>query len=298
MDDLNAFDALWDFGDPAGTEARFRALLDDPRMTPALALEVQTQIARTLGLRRRFAEARALLDGLVPRFEGDSARVRTRWLLEAGRTYASAIHADDKPTAQALYLGAWSLARAHGEDRLAVDAAHMLAIVAPTPEAQDAWHASALALAEGSPDPAARRWRASLLNNIGMAHHEAGRHAQALAAFQAALAARLADGANAQTVQIARWMVAWELRFNGAHEQALAMLRELDAEHSAQGSADGFVFEEIGENLLALGRGAEAQPWFARAWQLLQDDPEVAGDAARRERLRGLAQAPASERKP
>jgi hypothetical protein len=58
------------------------------------------------------------------------------------------------------------------------------------------------------------------------------------------------------------------------------------------------VFEEIGENLLALGRGAEAQPWFARAWQLLQDDPEVAGDAARRERLRGLAQAPASERKP
>ena len=170
--------------------------------------------------------------------------------------------------------------------------------VAPTPEVQDAWHASALALAEGSPDPAARRWRASLLNNIGMAHHEAGRHAQALEAFQAALAARRADGANAQTVQIARWMVAWELRFNGAHEQALAMLRDLDAEHNAEGSADGFVFEEIGENLLALGRGAEAQPWFARAWQLLQDDPEVAGDAARRERLRGLAQAPASERKP
>jgi len=298
MEDLKAFDALWDFGDPAATEARFRALLDDPCMTPELALEVQTQIARTFGLRRRFADARALLDSLVPQFEGDCARVRMRWLLEAGRTYASAIHGDDKPTAQALYLGAWALARAHDEDRLAIDAAHMLAIVAPSPAEQDAWHSNALALAERSPDPAARRWRASLLNNIGMTHHEAGRHAQALEALQAALAARLADGANAQTVLIARWMVAWELRFNGAHEQALAMLRELDAQHAAQGSADGFVFEEIGENLLALGRGAEAQAWFARAWQLLQDDPEITGDAARRERLRGLAQAAAPERKP
>lgn len=298
MDDLTAFDALWDFNDPAATEVRFRALLDDPRMTPPLALEVQTQIARTLGLRRRFAEARALLDSLVPRFEGDCARVRTRWLLEAGRTYASAIHGDDKPTAQALYLGAWALARAHDEDRLAIDAAHMLAIVLPSPAEQDTWHSNALALAERSPDPAARRWRGSLLNNIGMTHHEAGRHAQALEAFQAALAARLADGANAQTVLIARWMVAWELRFNGAYEQALGMLKDLDADYRAEGSADGFVDEEIGENLLALGRGAEAQPWFARAWPLLENDPEVAGDPARRERLRRLAQEAPPARKP
>ena len=31
------------------------------------------------------------------------------------------------------------------------------------------------------------------------------------------------------------------------------------------GESDGFVPEEIGENLLALGRAEEARPYFARA---------------------------------
>ena len=49
------------------------------------------------------------------------------------------------------------------------------------------------------------------------------------------------------------------------------------------------MFEEIGENLLALSRDAESRESFARAYELLRDDPYLkANEAARLERLKKL----------
>ena len=44
----------------------------------------------------------------------------------------------------------------------------------------------------------------------------------------------------------------------------------------ADGPEDGFVEEELGELLLALGRGDEAGPYFARAHEMLREDPWLA----------------------
>ena len=54
----------------------------------------------------------------------------------------------------------------------------------------------ALATARAARDPQARRWEASLANNIGWSLHDAGRHEEALASFRDALAARERDGAD------------------------------------------------------------------------------------------------------
>ena len=70
----------WNFDDPAASEAAFRrALAERPGGDDALTL--QTQIARTLSLRSRFAEAHVLLDTIEPQLAGAGAEPRVRWLL-------------------------------------------------------------------------------------------------------------------------------------------------------------------------------------------------------------------------
>lgn len=297
--DPSDFDDLWDFADPAATERRFRDLLADPRVIarPALGVEIETQIARTLGLRRRFDEARAVLDAARERLDHVAAaapsaaavaKARVRWLLERGRTHASAIHADDPAAAMALFVEAFDLARAIGEERLAIDAAHMAAIVAADPARQERWNLDALALAESAADPKARRWRGSLLNNLGMAYHDAGRYDDALHAFERLREVREAAG-DSSAVFIAWWMIAWTLRYLGRHAEALAVLDRLEADAAARGEPDGFVFEELAENALAVGDDTAAREWFAKAFPLLADDPSVRADPVRLDRVRELA---------
>ncbi len=72
----------------------------------------------------------------------------------------------------------------------------------------------------------------------------------------------------------------------GQVEAALAILRQLEAAEEE----DGFVYEELGECLHALGKPGEARPYFRRAYGLLSQIEWVAGDAERLERLRSLGE--------
>jgi hypothetical protein len=61
--------------------------------------------------------------------------------------------------------------------------------------------------------------------------------------------------------------------------------------------AEGYTREEIGECLLLLGRPAEAAPYFARAWDLLHNDPWLIQDEPQRlERLKRLGSLKGSSR--
>jgi tetratricopeptide (TPR) repeat protein len=161
------------------------------------------------------------------------------------------------------FLSAWELARAAGEDGLAVDAAHMLGIVEP-PDVAREWNGRAMDLARTSPDPAARRWIGSLANNMGWACHEAGDDDVAIALFTQSRDAFLADG-RVDRARVARWSIARCLRSRGDVEEALDAQQVLLAELDALGKTDGYVLQEIAECLVALGREDEAQPLFARA---------------------------------
>jgi tetratricopeptide (TPR) repeat protein len=187
-------------------------------------------------------------------------------------------------------VDAWEIARAAGEDGLAVDAAHMLGIV-EQPEVARTWNERAMELARSSDDPTARRWVASLANNMGWAAHDAGSYEKALALFELALEERRARG-ESTPLRIARWSVARCLRSLGRADEALAIQRELLAELDASGVTDGYVPEEIAECLLALERPDEARPFFARAHAELSTDAWfVEAEPDRLARLESLGRA-------
>jgi len=267
-------DALWDFAQPAVSEERFRAAFG--AATGEEAQVLRTQLARSLGLQRRFAEASAELDAVAA---GElTPLVRTYLALERGRVANSSAHPAE---AAPLFRAALAEAEAAGFDYLAADAAHMLAIVEPG-EAQIEWAERALAIAEGSADPRARKWVGSVTHNLGWTLHDLGRFEEALSRFERALAFREEQG-DAEPIRIARWTVARGLRSLGRHEEALAIQRAL----ADAGPEDGYVSEELGELLLALDRPAEARPHFARAYELLSADAWLADSEP--DRLRRLA---------
>ena len=260
-------DTLWDFGDPAATEARFRLL----------EAEVQTQRARTHSLRREFPEAHAILDLVEPLATNENARLRVRYLLERGRTHNSA---KEKDLARPLFREAWELGQSAGEEGLAVDAAHMLGVMESGPES-DRWNEEALTLAESSAYPKARKWVATLCNNLGWTRHGEGKFTEALTLFERAQCARKeADEAGRE--RVARWCVARCLRSLGRLDEALEIQQALRSEHDAAQTPDGYVFEELGECLLALKKSAEARPHFARAHELLSADPFLPTDEPER----------------
>ena len=225
---------LWDFDDPAGSERRFRRLAessDGPSATYAW-----TQVARALGLQEKYDEAQALLDRLT----ADDAEAEVRIAMETARLLRSG---GEESEALPHARRAAAAAEAAGLDELHVDALHMVALLVG-PDARLAAHHAALDRARASEDPAARDWDATLLNNIGMQHVEAGDHPAALAAFEEALAARERIGDPART-RVARWMVAWSLRQLGRTGAALELQLELKAELDALGRRDPFVDEEL-----------------------------------------------------
>jgi tetratricopeptide (TPR) repeat protein len=229
---------LWDFGDPAGSEARFaEAARNEPDTTTRQVL--LTQLARAQGMQDAFDKAHATLDGL-----GDVAALdpepAVRALLERGRLANSA---GDPAAAAPLFRDAYDRAVAAGLGGLAADAAHMLGIALP--DEHEDWFQRGMAAADGSPDRLARRMEGALQNNLAWAYADAGRWPDALPLLDGAVEARRAAGDPAGLF-FARWARARALRALGRHDEALAELRELAA--TPEGAADSDVADEIAAN--------------------------------------------------
>jgi tetratricopeptide (TPR) repeat protein len=258
--------ALWDFNQPALSEERFRAALATAGGDDALIL--QTQIARTYGLRRDFERARQILQAIEPLARTAGDEVRTRLALELGRSYASATHPpelqtpESKALARAAYETALATARGAQLDGLAIDAIHMLAFVDTAPADQLKWAQQALAVVEASSQPAAKRWEASIRNNLGMALYQLARFDEALAQFNRAVTLRERSG-SAEQVRVAHWMVAWTLRAMQRHDEALAIQLGLERECDAAGQPDGYVFEELEHLYRAQGNDDRARHYAA-----------------------------------
>ncbi len=269
------FDALWDFSNPAGTEIRFR----EYEASGAEALELRTQIARTLGLQQRFAEGHVELDE-VDRADSNDERVRIRSALERGRLHNSS---GDRVAARRFFEMALTLAEQAREDNLAVDAAHMIAIAAPSESIE--WNERALALAGESVDPKARAWRGSLLNNLGWSYHAMKDYPMALAYFEDAIAFRKEQG-KADEIRVAEWCF--------ARSAALARPDRggaLDPAAARGGGHRRRIRLRGARRAAAAPRaGDEARPKLARAYELLSKDAWLQRDEpARLDRLRRLA---------
>jgi tetratricopeptide (TPR) repeat protein len=245
-DNQAQIDALWDWEDPTGSEGRFQAAADaaDSELTRDVLL---TQVARALGLQQKYAAAGKLLDSL----SAPDPELRVRVELERGRVLNSS---GSPAEARPLFESAFEAASAADFEHLAVDALHMVAIVAAAGE-QEPLNRRALELAAGADDPRARQWRASLLNNLGWTTFDRGDYPAALALFEDALVERAKQGKVAQ-VQVARWCVGRTLRALSRLDEALAVQRALAADHAAAGTSDPFVQEELTELESALRAGS------------------------------------------
>ena len=263
---------LWDFDDLDLSEARLRAQLEE-ETTDAGRSDVVTQLARVEGLRGRFEECDALLDE-AEALGGATARV----LLERGRRERSSGRAG---AGRALFEQAFEQARANGEDVLAVDAAHMVALV----ENGETWTARGVEIAASSDDPGVRYWLGPLYNNVGWSRYETGDAAGALEAFELALASRERDDPRPYEREIARYAVGKALRALGRPSEAAAALEQCLAWAAEGGVEDGYFHEELAEDYAALGRDAEARGQARRALELAPEDD----DPSRLARLRDLA---------
>lgn len=292
--ELPKFDAFWNYADPADTELRFREVLPLAEASGDNDYHAQllTQIARTQGLRRQFDEAHATLDTAAAMVGEHTPIAAVRLLLERGRTFNSS---GKQEIAMPLFRGALDRAVAAGLEFHAVDAAHMLGIAAPVDE-RLSWNLHAVELAERASLPRAKGWLGALYNNIGWTFFEQKNYDSAEDYFR-----RNEEWCNERNLSreslIARWSIAKARRMKGFAEEALGLQLALLIELESEGGQDGYVFEELGECLLALGRADEAAEYFGAAHQLLSQDIWMQhNEAERLERMRILADAGKEEK--
>jgi tetratricopeptide (TPR) repeat protein len=225
-----SLDALWNFDDPVASEAALRRVADAVT-DPVERAELQTQVVRALGLQGRFDEAERLL-ARIPRHD---PVVLTRIELERGRL----LNSDGDPDAALPhFLRAIHGARRAGNDFLLIDALHMAAIV--DSEHAEHWFQEAMRELADIRDLRIQRWTVALCTNYGWHLHDAGRFAEALDAFRAAVTASLRFG-TADQLFVARWAEARCLRSLGRRAEALVIQQALHLERPD----DEYVAEEL-----------------------------------------------------
>jgi tetratricopeptide (TPR) repeat protein len=274
---------LWDFDDLDATEQRFQALLQQDEAAQA---EILTQLARVEGLRGRFEEGEQLLRR-AEAVGGAGTAADARIQLERGRLRRSG---GDEEGARPLFDSAFEIARRAGEQFIAVDAAHMAALVAPDHAGMLFWTHRGIEIARESDDPEVGYWLGPLMNNLGWAHFEAGECEAALEAFQRALEARERTPERRAEIEIARYAVGKALRALGRPAEAAQALEQAVSWAESEGKPDGWFHEELAEDYAALGRVGEAREQAKLALSLLLEaDESFERDAERAERLRRLA---------
>lgn len=276
---------LWDFDDLDASERRFRTLLDEESSGSGRA-EVLTQLARVQGLRGDFAEGEEFLR-TAESFAAESDAARARIDLERGRLRRTS---GDAEGALPLFESAFRVALDSNEEFLAVDAAHMAALVQPEQAGRVAWAERGIELADRSEDPEVRYWLGPLFNNLGWEYYESGDYEPALSAFQRALESRERSPDRPAEIEIARYALAKTLRALGRPAEAVPLLEQAVAWARSEGSPDGWFHEELAESYAALGREEEAREHARAALQLLPDaDASFQHDAVRSGRLSRLA---------
>ncbi|MEM7335867.1 MAG: tetratricopeptide repeat protein [Chloroflexota bacterium] len=280
------FDEIWNYSQPKETAVEFRKLLQEPHIQNDLNAKLQllTQLARTQGLQRKFDEAHAILNEVEPRLNDALTVAKIRYALERGRTFNS-----NKQTelARPLFLQAYELSQANGEDFYTIDAAHMMGVLDGDLEAQMAWNLIAMEAAKKTTSARARRWIGSLSNNIGWTYHDQGKYEEALAMFEQTQAFFIDEIPNAGRERIARWCIGKMYRLLNRLDESLDVQKQLERAYAELEDDDGYVQEELGETLFAMGQKYKAIPHFAKAYYILsQDDWLIANESERLERLK------------
>ncbi len=283
---MEDFDKMWNYGDPNATEIKFKEVLaNSGGKDHCYVLQLQTQIARTYGLRALFDEAHIILDGVEKQLPAKADISTVRYHLERGRTFNSS---GKKHQAKAQFELAEATAKDLNEDNYYIDALHMLAIVAPHDEAISIQE-KALIKTEESKNEQAKNWLGPLYNNLGWSYFDNGEYEKALSIFLRSLQWRESKK-SAPQIFIAKWCVARALRALNRNDDALTIQLGLFEESTTTGHPDGYVHEELGELFLLKNDNLKYPFHFEKAYELLSGDKHLQkNESARLERIKRLA---------
>lgn len=255
---IENFDECWAFGDPKIIEKKFNELLPQAEKLEdkSFFLQIMSQIALTQALQKRFEDAHKTLDQAENLLTDSYKFAKARILLERGRIFHQA---EKYPEAKILFNKSFEFSIQQKFDYQAIDAAHMIAILAETPEEKILWNQRALHMAETTADEKARMWKGSLWNNLGQNYLEKKDFEGALHAFKQALDCRVKEGYN-PNIRIAKWAIAHTLRLLNQLESSLSILELLVKEYNSmaeKGSYDmpidvfklaqGWIYEDLAE---------------------------------------------------
>ncbi len=263
--ELPNFDRLWNYADPATTEAGFRKILPAAQSSGnrQYLVELLTQIARAQGLQNHFDDANTTLDQAERLLRPEMQVARTRYLLKRGRVLNSAGQSDKSLS---FFHQAAETARNCGAVGYEIDALHMLGIAEANPEDRLKWNLEAIDLTRRNPTQ--QGWLYALYNNTGETCLAMKNYHQALKQFQNLVDLDLKQGKEPDVYAIKD--VGKCLRLLGRYDEAIEILRRVESKHN------GFVNEQLAEALQAQGKSDEARRQFKHAYDLLSKDPDIA----------------------
>ena len=284
--ELPDFIKLWNFGNPSETEKKFRELLPIAESSRDLSYLAQllTQVARTLGLQSKFDDAHSVLDKVEKILSEDLKLAKVRYLLERGRVFNSSNLQDE---ALPLFSEASELAQSIGETNLAIDAVHMVAIAIKDPKDQVEWNLKGIGLTEKSEK--SHGWLNAFYNNIGESYLLLKDYENARYYFHklAELQREKRGEADVYTLKDE----ARAIRLSGNPIEALQIIEPILRKLESEQLDDGWIREEMAENLEALGKTKEAKKHFVKAYELLSLDKWcLENEKDKIERLRKMAQ--------
>jgi tetratricopeptide (TPR) repeat protein len=265
-------------GYPAVVEKKFHELLPQAELLKdkSIYLQILSQIALAQALQKKFDDAHKTLDEaqalLTPEYNLAQARI----FLERGRAF----HQAEKITeARNFFEKSFNLSKKYEFDFYAIDAAHMIAIVADAVADKIKWNQLAIGMVLSSQDKRSILWLGSLYNNLGRSYEAEKQFEKAFSAFEQALEYRKKEG-YAPNIRVAKWSVARVLRLLDRLDDALAIQQELLKEYDAITISEkfdmpvemfklarGWVYEEIAELY-----HAKAVTFAKRAYDDLSND--------------------------
>lgn len=285
--ELPDFNQMWDYNNPAETEIKFSALVDDAKANDKEYYgELLTQIARAQGLQSNFEEAEKTLLEAKAYATDKSPTVKIRYLLEKGRVLNSSGKGEESIP---VFKEAYDFGIKHKLDLYTLDAAHMMGIV-NMPELQLSWNLRALKIAETSEDKRVKGWLGPLYNNIGWTYHDLDRYEEALELFIKGYDWRVSVKDD-NGARIGKWTIGRAQRSLKRYDEALKTQMELQDEFKQAGlEPDGYLYEEMAELYLVKGQEDKARKYFNLAWEKLsQDQWMMDNETERMNRLKKLA---------
>lgn len=263
------FENMWDYSDPVTSENKFYREIYHQGDNAFTVWELQTQIASALRLQRKFDDSEKILNSIQAGIEFapntyEKIIVGALYNLEMGRLLLDI----GKTEAAYRYFGfALIMSIITSIDKLMIDAVEMLATATFTDESTNSYLKKIERLTDSSlsTDKMLMASYALIVGLKYLAHFESQR------AIEQFMHARdiFSKCNKAELTRFARLNICKVQRFLGQHKTALLELRTQEQLLKKENRVDGYVLEEIAENLLALGHDS-AQIYFSKAFQDLE----------------------------